>query len=276
MPWQSLAVKINLVDMTREPSTRFGSEITVDNFDDLLEVILGQRETEEHIFMWRGQENADWTLDSSAYRRVLHGSKKNIINESDVASYEKNLIKRAKHRGFDILDGRPISDFELLARLQHHGAATRFIDFSRSSLVALYFSCLGSTEIDGMLFGLHCWNLGGYEGLNIEEGYDEHISGHSRYNHPFTWQPTEISKRVAAQHSQFVYSNVVKETHGSLAIGDLEKYLIAIRIPRFRKEGFRTLLQRAFDIHHPTLFPDLDGFGLGNGPARPLYSDSRW
>ena len=37
--------------------------------------------------------------------------------------------------------GRQLSDLEILAELQHFGAATCLIDFSRSALVALWFAC---------------------------------------------------------------------------------------------------------------------------------------
>lgn len=61
--------------------------------------------------------------------------------------------------------GRKLTDFELLAKLQHHGAATRLIDVSRNMLVALWFTCSSEPEKTGLLFGLAAGVIIGLEGL---------------------------------------------------------------------------------------------------------------
>ncbi|EOC1425195.1 FRG domain-containing protein [Cronobacter dublinensis] len=42
-----------------------------------------------------------------------------------------------------------------MAKLQHHGAATRLMDFPRSLLVALWFACFSEPNETGLLLGIH-------------------------------------------------------------------------------------------------------------------------
>ena len=110
-------------------------------FDEFFELIQSPLvEGEGIIRMWRGQSDISWPLHSSAYRRLSLEIKE--PNEKKIINYEKNLLQSATHKGFRYLDGRRLSDFDLLARLQHHGAATRLIDATR--LRDLHFLTIGS------------------------------------------------------------------------------------------------------------------------------------
>ena len=78
---------------------------------------------------FRGQADSKWKLHSGAARRLIKHYHENITqapNFSEIyANYHSNvLIKPARTNGFDIDDGYRISDLQLLAKLQHFGAAT--------------------------------------------------------------------------------------------------------------------------------------------------------
>jgi hypothetical protein len=120
------------------------------------------------VRMWRGQADVDWPLHSTAYRRLCtanyHVSGGATPNENDLVFYEQDLLKSADHKGYRFLEGRKLSDFELLARLRHHGAATRLIDATRNMLVGLWFCASSEFEKTGLLVGVHAHYVGGYEG----------------------------------------------------------------------------------------------------------------
>ena len=63
---------------------------------------------------------------------------------------------KAKALGHDQKNGQQLSDLEILAELQHFGAATCLIDFSRSALVALWFACQHSSkgEANGKVYAV--------------------------------------------------------------------------------------------------------------------------
>jgi hypothetical protein len=69
---------------------------------------------------------------------------------------EKALIERARAAGL----GSGLGELELLARLRHHGAATRLLDCSRNAFVALWFACRWEPDQDGVLIG---FELGGVD-----------------------------------------------------------------------------------------------------------------
>ncbi len=47
-----------------------------------------------------------------------------------MSAYEADLLARTRMQGLDLHGSRRLGDLELLARLQHHGAATRLLDFT--------------------------------------------------------------------------------------------------------------------------------------------------
>lgn len=262
--------------MKRFKDSRFGQVIEPESPIELLNLIaLGGDGSDRAVRMWRGQSDEEWLLHSSAYRKMLLSESDDRM-ERHVASYEKGLLERARHRGFGMLDGRSLSDFELLARLQHHGAATRLIDASRSGLIALYFACSGTVDRAGMLFGIHCDQLGGGEGKLLNQNYIDRIRSIEKYNHPQTWEPPVVSARIAAQHSQFIYSAIkIGLPHGSLALESSE-HLLAIRIPAHDKPNYLAMLAANFDITRLSLFPDIDGFGSAYGPNIEQWANERW
>ena len=71
------------------------------------------------------------------------------LSEANVREIERQLIERARQAGH----GLGLSELELLARLQHHGAATRLLDCTTNAFIALWFACREKPEVDGVLIG---------------------------------------------------------------------------------------------------------------------------
>jgi hypothetical protein len=261
--------------LQEDVNEHFGKVLTPENIGELLELCGGSLEHCEPVRMWRGQSNEAWPIHSGAYRRVALGG--GVADESRIFRYEGRLLDHATHRGFRWYEGRELSDFELLARLQHHGAATRLIDTTRNAMVGLYFACVSSPDQNGLLFGIHSNYLGGGEASLLERNYKNVIDQIAKYNHPQTWEPPSVSKRISAQHSQFVYSKVVVgQPVGSLALEPVEKSLRVIRIIATMKQAYLTYIERVFDIHVQSMFPDLEGFGMTHSHSRDEYANYRW
>ena len=80
---------------------------------------------------FRGQENALWEIQPSIVR--------NKCDEYEVYLRHQNKLK-----------GKTV--FSQVAYLQHYMTGTRFIDFTCSLDVALYFACKDSKDVDGAVF----------------------------------------------------------------------------------------------------------------------------
>lgn len=225
--------------------------------------------------MWRGQAKVDWRIDHTAYRRLTLSCKN--IAEKDLISYENSLLKQATHKGYRHQNGRELNDLELLALLQHHGAATRLLDFSRNVLVALWFAVCNHPKETGLLLGLNTENLAGYEGGDvIINDYNMHINDIKDYTIAHTWEPPIVTPRVAAQHSQFLYSGLSKSKKGSLMFEDTIQPNIFIAISPKLKQDLSIILSGTFDIHQLTLFPDIDGFSTSNSHLTEEEKMWRW
>ncbi len=101
-------------------------------------------------YLYRGQENEDWQVNSSAYRRLeisTSSSEQASVTEDDRSSE----LLRFQHRDYllQIVSEiqlkypstyRDLHPLECMAHLQHNRVATGLIDFTFSPLVALWFA----------------------------------------------------------------------------------------------------------------------------------------
>lgn len=258
-------------------SNLFGEIQQPDSFLELMEFLTELTKLRGiNVMVWRGQGDINWPIHSGAYRRL---EKSNVTNQIwDVNFYERSLLKRARHQGYGTHDGLPISDLELLAKLQHHGAATRLVDFSKNFLVGLWFCINSETDRTGLLLGVHTDNIGGMEGSFEENGeYSRIMEDLKTLDYPLLIEPPVVSKRIAAQHALFLFSDVSKDTQGSLALPKEEGSTLFLAISPDLKKECRKILIAHFDIRTETLFPDLDGFAFHANSTNSKSSDLfRW
>ncbi|MGC7990735.1 hypothetical protein ACP3WT_23935 [Salmonella enterica] len=161
----------------------------------------------------------------------------------------------------------------------------RLIDVSRNMLVALWFACTSRPESTGLLFGISAAVVLGLEG---SYGYDNgnynekfphsEAEGEQHGDLPIVWQPPVVTKRIAAQSAQFVYSDVSHGRMGSLVLDSAVCHngVLALAITSDMKKKFLKVLERSFDIRSITLFPDFDGFCRANSEGFSLLSNNRW
>jgi hypothetical protein len=100
----------------------------------------------------RGQSLAR-TLHSGAARIAFRARSTGPLHaahslESLVSAHEDALLAEARSRGHF---GSETSDLAAFAILQHHGAATRFLDATTNLLVAAWFACSADKDDDGLL-----------------------------------------------------------------------------------------------------------------------------
>ncbi len=103
-------------------------------------------------FVYRGQADESWALRSGAARRMYDVLKK--VDFEEIKDYNEELLESAMLKGFDKKDNHHLGELELLAELQHHGAATPLLDFSKNALVALWMACSEESDKDGKIYAL--------------------------------------------------------------------------------------------------------------------------
>ena len=222
------------------------------------EFITRTKQVKGGAFLYRGMADASWEVESSAYRRMKESQGKPPLPFA-LQNYIEQLLENARMRGFHEREGKNYNDLQLLADLQHHGAATCLIDFTTSALIALWVACedrLGqpagkvvamATDDPGLFAVVGSHSIGN----KIDTFLDKEKL--------WRWEPSHLSTRIVAQQSVFVFGT-----------GTIDKmHYESIQIDGGSKEQIREELAERFGITEQYLFSDFPGFALSHGHDRP-------
>ena len=214
-------------------------------------------------FVFRGQADASWSLNSSLWRSLPSG-----IPPKDALEFERQALREFKSRAH--LDLSPSvlpvpADFPgWLALMQHHNAPTRLLDWTRSIYVALYFAAEQSLDRDGAIWYVPK-NLP--SSLSPDElGSDEAFlpRWYSIPSAPSSvWFSESLIKteRMVAQQGIFSISRQVLADYGALIDDAMPKTGYGkIIVPAGLKLTCLRQLRLA-NITAGSLFPGVDGLG---------------
>ncbi len=225
-------------------------------------------------YLFRGVPNAEYKIQASAYRRP----------KEDDRSFEKflqinrDLITDAGLRGHGERNGRELGDLEILAQLQHFGAATCLIDFTRNAQVALYFACEkdpkwekrpqdSENPPDGKVYVVR------NDPFQFKKVTPDLLKEKINYFFPrfqpygsdrqlYRWEPGYHINRVIAQQSIFIFGDYeFDENHACI-------------VEESCKADILTELERVSGITPATLFPDFDGFARLHREGKPYTAPS--
>ena len=240
-------------------------------------------------FIFRGLENKDWGLESSAYLR--HDVPP---SHSDFIQYNVDLIDRAKDANYHHREKNELADIELLAELRHYGAATALIDFTRDFLVALWFASRpykeGENQKDGKVIIVNIGDSDVFLKLTSDDRQKclrDILEFKTRMNQAtqpadtdtptpessdkrkklWFWQPRfEINHRLSAQKGVFVFGEA------KISSEDIKYWEVTIR--EENKEEIRRELKAHFGIYEDSLFNDLPGFANLNDKNHAVETET--
>jgi FRG domain len=273
------------------------------------------------IYGWRGQSNGYWAVHSGAMRRVrqpwvqpfptdrqriqnliapmrkqlgIKDARRHETREDDdpqlwwdMLTYHAYLLNEARLRGFDHHDGVKLCDLELLALLQHHGAATHLLDISKDVTIALWFASCADSEHTGVVVG---FDDTGIQPLTAEAAAVTQFrelmelmqyppEPHNKLKPAVGWIPRNLTQRILAQRGLFILSAYADQPWGSVQIAstyvwqrDIERgldpneprvFFIAVT-PELKKEVLDAGKSGLLGVDPTSLFPDIVGFATAN------------
>jgi hypothetical protein len=108
-----------------------------------LHSLLDEYFTHYDGYIFRGQADAQWSVDSTLTRALARLGTPSERVEEKVAGHLQRFKEQV--RGRSRIDLQSSSDDTMWSLGQHYGLYTPLLDWSRSPYVALYFSLLGSS-----------------------------------------------------------------------------------------------------------------------------------
>jgi len=161
-----------------------------------------------------------------------------------------------------------MEDIALYIDMQHYSCPTRFLDWSNSPYIALYFAVSDSFNDDCSLF---VWDYSYYMNImkKLHTGFKEFslldLLKFEDYNLVQILLPTKKNERLYRQQGIFSVSNNILEPHCDLidfASNELSQKSALSKIV-ISKESKMEILDRLkyMNITASSLFPGLDGIG---------------
>ncbi|WP_419771070.1 MAG: tetratricopeptide repeat protein [Candidatus Marinarcus sp.] len=214
--------------------------------------------------IFRGHSSINYKLQSSAYRRIEQKYKDKIKVKNNLSVYHEQLIEEFKSNKYHQSEIGELSDLEILAKLQHYGAATCFLDFSKNVAVALWFACSSKEDINGRVYILKdIQDIINYKRINseqltycISEFYKDILEDGTKnelVSHFILWEPPYLSERILQQDSIFLFSKQEDEL-------DDENYIFKVEIEKNMKKDILKILDTLFNISKKTIYKDFHGF----------------
>jgi hypothetical protein len=207
--------------------------VKVSNFKELHDALSIYRKSNR--WMFRGQANPSWSLLPKVGR-------KQFKTADDVLMFEA-----WKRRATEFVNPKPTNDWEWLAIAQHHGLATRLLDWTYQPLTAAFFAVAEKTEID-MDAHLYCFQAGRVR--------------HNLKGSPFKadriekYKPAGVAARIIRQGGLFSMHPDPETPLPDLIDEDDELELIVIDKDYCPELIFEL---NHYGVNNSTVKPDLDG-----------------
>jgi hypothetical protein len=169
---------------------------------------------------------------------------------------------------------------EWLALMQHHGAPTRLLDFSRSPFIAAFFSfeqCFIRNDVDVAVWAINYNFLKNKALEELETEFSTEIKENKRLinerlfeklfhlnnrNLVFPVEPFRMNRRYSLQQSIFVSTGNSNENFLNqlkFLENDIGRAVVKIEMPSILHKQVIRDLQR-MNLNRASLFPDLDGY----------------
>lgn len=222
---------------------------------DFLGRVIEKRGSPDDMWVFRGQLDATWDPSPQIDRAEFLAYRQKYKWTRD--RHERWLLEEFKKGARPHAHLPPQDQWEWLALAQHHGLATRLLDWTSNPLGALYFACeRPEAPNDSVVW---CYHHSGELATAASDPFA--IKKLTAY-----WPP-HVTQRITVQGGCFTAHPAVPPNAKVTWPGDLLKVII----PKPERRRMRHELSQ-LGINRSTLFPDLDGIAFATN--RRAWSES--
>ena len=212
-----------------------------------------------HAF--RGQADAGWGVTSGAYRRLEKEMRESpYAAQSLFVGYLHERINEAHMRFSEHGEKHPL---EVMAHLQHYGAATGLIDFTESAQTALLFACKDVQDKPGKVFVVRLDDPQKIQEIKTPQGIagklDEFFPTEEMPEKLRAWRPGDSNYRMVAQQSLFLF--------GRPKIEEVFFAEVPFEVAAEEKIPLMNILE-SMGISENFMFLDFVGFALANAHGK--------
>lgn len=189
-------------------------------------------------YLFRGQIDFDWNLTPKIGRQDFAKTVPSIFKE-------EFLLRAWMRYSSQIITKEPINQWDRLSLAQHHGLATRLLDWTKNPLVALFFATFDfQSEKDASVFLFDYRN----EVFDTEKADPFKIKGSGVFH------PKGVTARVISQRGIFSISHNPKK---SLEILMPNFSFVKLKIKGNSKKAIQKTLEQ-YGINEFSIYQDLD------------------
>ncbi|MGF1479698.1 MAG: FRG domain-containing protein [Cyanophyceae cyanobacterium] len=168
---------------------------------------------------------------------------------------EQAMFDDFKGRSVPLLDRQPESAWDWLALMQHHGLATRLLDWSVNPLVALWFT------VSKPPAETHPGVLWVFQPNQKDYFTPSHHEDPFQVTQTRLFKPRIVTQRISSQMGWFTIHHFSRDLQKFIALEEDATYkplLTKLMIPSEKFARIRFELDRV-GVNAATIFPDLDG-----------------
>jgi hypothetical protein len=166
---------------------------------------------------------------------------------------EREMLAEFRRRSTLFIRPEQVSDeWELMVYAQHHGMATRLLDWTTNPMAALWFACSETPDSDGYVFLLNAESL---------------LLDRAKRSSPFSEGKTRVFKpnlnndRIVAQSGWFTLHSYSRTAGRYVPIEsnpDVHRHMVRVAVRARAKKKILKKLD-VFGINQHSLFPDVVG-----------------